>query len=284
MVNDDGSLSVTEALTFDFSGDFSGAYRDIPLEPGQEVSSVTVSDESVTYQPGGCTELGCSSPPGTFGVADLGDTVRIVWHHSSFDESRVFTITYDMTGLAVAYNDVVDVNLKVWGDQWAVGLDQLHATMDLPGTPTAGDVRVWGHPFDVDGSTSLGDDEVSPSLEAFNIPAEQWVEMRVVFPKAELASTAGAVAVASDGLESILAEEATLRRRRRAGGSSRADRPDVGWRHRPAHCHRPRELGLPALREGTPGRVRPGVRARAPIGPVAGGSGGPGQPGKRHRA
>ena len=33
-VQDDGSLHVTEQLTFDFTGNFSGAYRDIPLAAG----------------------------------------------------------------------------------------------------------------------------------------------------------------------------------------------------------------------------------------------------------
>ena len=83
VVNDDGSLAVTERLTYDFDGDFSGAYRDIPLRPGEAITGVTVSDESVTYEPGGCTELGCSSPPGTYGVEEQSDLVRIVWHHSS---------------------------------------------------------------------------------------------------------------------------------------------------------------------------------------------------------
>ena len=75
VVNEDGSLSVTEILRFDFSGDFSGAYRDIPLEPNQQVTSIVVSDETTTYTLGGCTELGCSSPPGTYGVAQFNDLV-----------------------------------------------------------------------------------------------------------------------------------------------------------------------------------------------------------------
>ena len=81
VVNEDGSLSVVESLTYDFDGDFSGAYRDIPLRPGEAITDVTVSDESVTYESGGCTELGCSSSPGTYGVEEQSDMVRIVWHN-----------------------------------------------------------------------------------------------------------------------------------------------------------------------------------------------------------
>jgi uncharacterized membrane protein len=134
VIEADGTLLVTETLTYDFDGDFSGAYRDIPLRPGESITDVTVRDETTTYTLGGCTELGCSSPPGTYGVEEQGDLVRIVWHHSSFSEQRTFQLTYTMTGLAKAYDDVVDVNFQVWGDQWSVGLDRLEARMALPAT------------------------------------------------------------------------------------------------------------------------------------------------------
>ena len=39
VVNDDASLSVTEKITYDFSGSFSGAYRDIPLRQGESISN-----------------------------------------------------------------------------------------------------------------------------------------------------------------------------------------------------------------------------------------------------
>ncbi len=170
VINEDGSLTVTEQITFDFSGSFTGAYRDIKLGRGQTVTHLAVSDGTIDYSPGACAVLGCSSPPGTFGVAELSDAVRVVWHHSSTDQVRTFTISYVMTGLSVAYDDVVDVNLQVWGDGWAVGLDDLTARMHVPGTPAQGEVRVWGHPIGVNGSSTLGDDGTSPALQARNIP------------------------------------------------------------------------------------------------------------------
>jgi hypothetical protein len=44
----------------------------------------------------------------------------------------------------------------------------------------------------VNGETSLGVDKVSPTLVAIDVPAKQFVEMRVVFPRELLTSTAGA--------------------------------------------------------------------------------------------
>jgi uncharacterized membrane protein len=88
-----------------------------------------------------------------------------------------------------------------------VGLDNLESRMNLPSGLAAGDVRVWGHPFGVNGETSLGDDGISPSLTASRIPSEQWVEMRVVIPTSSLASTDSAIRLSGEGLPQILAEE-----------------------------------------------------------------------------
>jgi len=182
IVNADGSLSVTERIRYDFSGSFTGAYRDIALRSGESIRDITVSDAGGGYSLGGCVELGCSSPPDTFGIASIPGYVRIVWHYSATDQQREFTITYDMIGVASAYDDVVDVNLQVWGDQWPVGASKVTARMQLPGSPEPGEVYVWGHPYGIDGTTTLGEDGVSPALTASNIPSESWVELRSVVP------------------------------------------------------------------------------------------------------
>ncbi|MCZ6737101.1 MAG: DUF2207 domain-containing protein, partial [Actinobacteria bacterium] len=210
VVNDDGSLNVSELLTFDFSGEYAGAFRDIPLRPGESIEVISVGDEGGSYRTGGCTSLGCFSPSGSYGVEQHRDFVRVVWHHDSRDEQRTFELIYEMAGLATVYDDVVDVNIQVWGDQWAVGLDRLTARMLIPDGAEAGDVLVWGHPLGVNGSTSLGDDGTSPSLEARGVPAEQWVELRVVFPAALLSGTGGATVTSGDGLQRILDEEANF--------------------------------------------------------------------------
>lgn len=121
-VRSDGAIAVTERLTYSFDGGFSGAYREIPLTGGVEVGDVSVSEADQTYRPGAPTELGSSGFPGTFGVADLGDRTRIVWHYGAQDERRTFTVRYVLTNLTVAYDDVVDINLRVWGDEWQVPL------------------------------------------------------------------------------------------------------------------------------------------------------------------
>ena len=117
-VQSDGSVVVTEKITYDFTGSFEGGYREIPLKDGMSVDDVSVSEDGKEYAPGASAELGSSGAPGTYGTADLGNAYRIVWHYQATDEERTFTVRYRLSGLAVAYDDVVDVYWQVWGDEW----------------------------------------------------------------------------------------------------------------------------------------------------------------------
>jgi uncharacterized membrane protein len=207
-VQPDGSVLVTEEITYLFTGSFEGGYREILLKDGMSVTDVSVSEYGKAYSPGASAELGSSGAPGTYGTANLGDAYRIVWHYRASYEERTFTIRYRLEGLAVAHDDVVDVYWQAWGDEWEEPLGSLEATMVLPGDAGKGDVKVFGHPASVSGKTSLGPDGVSPRLVASDVPAGQFVEMRVVFPRELLSSTGGARVEPGDGLQQIMDEEA----------------------------------------------------------------------------
>jgi len=201
VVQSDGSLLVTEKLTYAFSGSFSGANRDIPLRSGESIDQVSVLENGRAFATGGCVEIGCSSPAGTYGVTRSGDKERIVWHFSAADEVRTFEIRYRMRGVAVAYDDVVDVNLQVWGSQWDASLAQLTATTTGPGDV----VRAWGHPVWVRGDVTI--DGNSANLRAVNVSPHQFVELRTLYPRSAFTSTAGMRVAKGAGLDKIVAEE-----------------------------------------------------------------------------
>jgi Predicted membrane protein (DUF2207) N-terminal domain len=170
-----GAVAVTERITFSFFGSFTGAYRDIPIRSDETIDHIRVAEGDALYAPGASAELGSSGSPGTFGVARLGDRVRIVWHYNALSEDRTFTVAYRFKGLAVAYDDVVDVNFRVWGDQWPVGLTRLNAAMWLPRPTVIGpSYRVWGAPEYVRGAVARR--PTRATLLALDIPAQQFVE------------------------------------------------------------------------------------------------------------
>jgi len=144
-------------------------------------------------------------------VTGIHNGLRIVWHYAASDERRTFTLSYRFRGLAVAYDDVVDVNLRVWGDHWPASLDSLTAAMQLPrATELSPSYRTWGSPAWVRGVVKRLPDRAL--LQASRVPAHQFVELRAVFPRGLLDSTGGAQVRQGSGLEKIVAGEARSQR------------------------------------------------------------------------
>ena len=204
------ALLVEENLTFDYDGGFEASYRDIPLRPTDQIDNVVVSEGGRVYRPGGCTTFGCTDAEGTYGVTPEGNGIRIVWHHKASDESRTFTIRYRVIGAVIAYDDVLDLEWKVWGDQWEDKLDRLEATFTDPSlepgdTSAQKPSGVWGHPRDVEGEVFL--EPGVARLEADDVLAGQFVEMRVVLPREPGQNVSAARVESGDGLPGILAEE-----------------------------------------------------------------------------
>ena len=197
----DGGLIVDENITYSFDGAFTGAYREIPLRTGETIDQIGVSEGEIAYRPGASAELGSSGAPGTFGVARTADGVRIVWHYQAFSETRTFRIHYRLRGVTVAHDDVVDVNLQIWGDEWDVPVGRLTAQLLAPGRV----LRAWGHPVYVRGDVTLVGNRAL--LRALDVPAHQFVELRALVPRSALTSTAGATVRSGDALTPIVAEE-----------------------------------------------------------------------------
>ena len=199
-----GSLLVAERITI--GGAYHGAYRDIPLRRGESIDLIQVSEGNTKYVRGGSTRLGSIGTPDTFNYETTVNRMRIVWHFEAAGEPHTYTITYRFLGLTVVHGDVADVNLKVWGS-WSAPLAHLAASMTLPRpTPLGPRYRVYGHPASVSGVVTR--EPKGATLSAGDIPAHQWVELRVVFPRNLLTSTTGAKVVPGNGLAKILKEEA----------------------------------------------------------------------------
>ena len=182
------------------------------------------------------------------------------------DELRTFEIRYRLRGVAVAYDDVVDVNLQVWGDQWERRSAGSRRRRPAPATV----VRAWGHPVWVRGDVTIDGRERAPARARragapvrrapHAVPAQ-----RVHLDRRACGSRAG------NGLEKIVAEELADAQAYERDKERIDDAMRHPWRTALDRCSRSASLPalaistvrLLAVRAGARDRVRPRVRAGA---------------------
>jgi len=186
----DATIKVEEKITFNFSGNFSFAFREIPLGYWQ-LKNIKV------------TENNASLP---FELTETNNNIRITWHFNASNEKRTFTITYDLIKAISAYNDVAELNWKVWGSNWSKPLKEIYGFIELPSlVENPKEIYVFGHP-EINGKLGLIENK-KILFQGFSIPANQFVEVRIVFPVSMLSSKENAIIRQGNGLQVIIQEE-----------------------------------------------------------------------------
>ena len=112
IVGSDGLIRVREQIAYDFQGEFSYAYRDIPLKPGEELVDVGVGEGGVEF------ERSEKRSFRTYSVSRIDDGgVRITWYYSAKNEEKTFALDYTVVGAVKRYEDVADCYWKVIEDE-----------------------------------------------------------------------------------------------------------------------------------------------------------------------
>ena len=87
-INEDGTVRITEHLTYVFDGSFSWAEYELPKEGYSAIKNIQVSENGQSF----INEN--SETAGTFSIAKNENAVKIRWYYQAVDENRTFTISY----------------------------------------------------------------------------------------------------------------------------------------------------------------------------------------------
>jgi len=140
---------------------------------------------------------GDSRAESTFLVSKGTTGIRISWRQPGGTHSA--NVSYRLARRALAYSDVVDLRVVLWNGG---SVKRLDATLVLPRTPR-GQVTVWLDPKSADAKVAtVGRKTVVRARDL-----SQALSLRMAFPRAVLASTAGTVVRPQAGLQQILADE-----------------------------------------------------------------------------
>jgi uncharacterized membrane protein len=198
-IHADGSVDVTESLTYSFNGKFSWANRVIPLRPGDRITGVRVSERGSAYSQHG------SESPGTYSVAMNSRDVRVVWHYSARNETRTFDVSYTVTGLVSRYPDIAEYYHKLIGSSDNPAMRNVTARVTFPDAgQTTDNVRVWAH-GPLSGTVAI-ESATAVTAQLARLPRGRFFELRVITPPEVFAGLEQRSA--STQLERILAEEA----------------------------------------------------------------------------
>ena len=217
-VNRDGSMTVTETITWEIEESINGVYRDVLcFNPGNKLNSANeiyvhkvLVDGKEYYHSEKLLENGDS---GMYNLNRIEDGVQIKIFHPS-DEYRVKTILeYTLTDVVVEYADVAELYWNFIGKGWAGGVEDAKITINLP--DISNELKIFGH-GPLDGYSEILEDQTL----VFHIPylrSGEAVDARVLFDTdivhaAKFQDKPMYEAIMADELE--LAKEADARRER----------------------------------------------------------------------
>jgi len=188
-VAEDGSVKVTQELTFRFNDEGHGAYIDIPRPLLSGITDITVSENGRPYRKGPDAEIGVERPADTFGekTCSVDGAHRVVWYFAAEPGStRTFQVGYTMHRAVTAHSRHAFLQLPVWGENWSQTLDRLDVTVRLPRTGLAGETYLAkGYPDDVLKATVDGSRQVTKAT-AEQVGGGQAVTLHLGFPAAQL--------------------------------------------------------------------------------------------------
>ena len=240
-VSPNASMLVSERFSYHFQGSYTRVFRDIPLSTGQTIEILSVVGPEGPLKRLPDTWTPAAGPPSVGGPDDVAPTLvpwasiapeerprgfyRLTGYYDAGEYARLeafarledrdatFTFTYRITGVATRWKDVSELYWKFIGDEWDVGMDHVEVTITLPGVSSKSQVRAWGHgPYN--GVVTIAPDGVV-DLAVDDLPAQTFVEARVLFPQAALATTETNPSAMEQSVlaqETILADQANARR------------------------------------------------------------------------
>ncbi|MCX6364407.1 MAG: DUF2207 domain-containing protein [Actinobacteria bacterium] len=198
-VQPNGNLKVHEARTLDFSGTFHYVYWDYATRGSQGVVVTGASGPSGPYELIPATAV---PAPDTWWFVDSGDNVHVQLNFEVTDTSATFAVDYVAKGAAKRWDDIAELYWQFVGDQAQIPVDHVRVTVHLPAGVTRDQVRAWAH-GPLWGNVTIEPD-ASVVMTVDPLPAETFVEGRILFPAAAL-STAKTTAGAREAV--VLAEE-----------------------------------------------------------------------------
>ena len=179
-INEDGTVQITERLTYEFDGSFSWAEYRLPRQGYTGISNIQVSEGGQSY-----TNKN-SEAPGTFSVAHNDEAIKLTWYYEAEDEKRTFILSYTLEGALTIGPTWSQFFWNYLASSRDKSTEQLDITINLPKPVSADSLHGWtrgpqGH-FELSKSTGTF------TINGTSIDDNDFAKVRALFPSTVLAN------------------------------------------------------------------------------------------------
>ena len=197
-----GAMSVEEARTYDFDGDFTFAYQNIKKQPDAtkdagravpyKLSNFRMCDETSCYK---LTDDGAESQTpservNSFYVKDEADQYYVKWFYDASNVKKTFTLKYTVDNAITIQRDIAELYWQWVGDEWDHAQYNVNISLLLPNGIANSDIQAWAH-GPTSGRVSIPSAE-KVVFQLNKLPIETFFEGRVLLPAAIFTTGAGA--------------------------------------------------------------------------------------------
>lgn len=135
-IQDNGNLRVRESLFYSFDGTYRGVFREIPLKTNESIENLNIITRGA-YSSYEVSQRGNLQIITIFLYSDPQKTTPI----TSRDVEVI--IEYDFINVVTIYNDVAELQYKMWGDEWEVDVGEVNTRIHFPSQEG---VKYWLNP------------------------------------------------------------------------------------------------------------------------------------------
>jgi len=179
-INEDGTVQITEHLTYDFDGSFSWAEYRLPRQGFSAIRDIQISEGDTSF----INEN--SEAPGTFSVAYNDEAIKLTWYYEAEDEQRTFTISYTLEDALTIGPEWTQFFWNYLSDDRDKSTKRLNIAINLPESVATDSLHGWTR--GPKGHFELSKTSGSFTIRGTNIDDDDVAKVRALFPTSVLAS------------------------------------------------------------------------------------------------
>ena len=177
-INEDGTVQITEHLTYSYDGSFSWAEYELPKSGYSAIKDIRISEGGQSYINSNSEE------PGTYSVSESAETIRLKWHYNAEDERRTYTISYTLQGALTVGPEWSQLFWNFLSSSRDKDTKQLNVIINLPQKVSGDSLHGWTR--GPKGQFALQAASGTFTIEATNLDDDDVAKIRALFPSSVL--------------------------------------------------------------------------------------------------